>query len=102
MMNLKKLSLVLVLSILLASVGWTGNKDEVGIMEGRVDFITSHALYINGMQYPISRDVEVILYSEDGPKITLETITGVGFIDRAIVYVKNGFVIKIVIQEVSQ
>jgi len=74
----------------------------IQVIEGWVSHITQNVLYIDGGRYPLSRDVIVTLDSEEGRRITLRTITKVGYIDKARLYIENGDVIKIVILEVQQ
>jgi len=73
-----------------------------GAVEGWVSHITMNYLYIDGNHYPISRDVNVVLNTEEGREITLKTIVSVGHIQRARLHIERGSVVKIVILEVEQ
>ncbi len=99
MRGFKLLLVVIGLQLILSGMA---SNSGAQLIEGAVNDITQTKLYIKGNQYPISEDVDIYIGSEKGAPITLKTITGVGFIDNARVYIESGAVVKIVILEVSQ
>lgn len=73
-----------------------------GSVEGWVSSINREVLYIDGQEYRLSENVRVFIGTESGWEVTLTTITGVGYIDKARIQVDKGLVQRIVILEVQQ
>jgi hypothetical protein len=73
-----------------------------GSVEGWVSSINREVLYIDGQEYRLSENARVFIGSESGWEVTLTTITGVGYIDKARIHVDKGLVQRIVILEVQQ
>jgi hypothetical protein len=71
-------------------------------IEGWVSVITEDSLWIDGKEYPIAKNVRLTLDSERGQEMTLDDITGVGFINKARIHIEKGAVSHIVILEVHQ
>ena len=73
-----------------------------GSVEGWVSSINREVLYIDGHEYRLSENARVFIGSESGWEVTLNTITDVGHINKAMIHVDRGLVQRIVILEVEQ
>ncbi|HNT69025.1 MAG TPA: hypothetical protein PKK79_07690 [Syntrophorhabdaceae bacterium] len=97
--------LILVTAIMLVSLSFpsfTFSSEGAQTISGRVDYINESSLFINGIEYPLARYVRVTVSGERNFDITLATIIPVSFINRARVYIEQGYVTWIVILEVQQ
>lgn len=95
--------LVFVLLLPMIAIGADKNRrSHDGNIEGWVSSINGEALFIDGQEYKLSENTRVFIGSENGFEITLGTITGVGYIDKARIYLEKGYVQRIVILEVQQ
>lgn len=94
---------ILCLTLPLIAIGADkNNRTHGGGIEGWVSSINPETLYIDGQEYKLSDNIRIFIGSENGFEITLSTITGVGYIDKARIYVEKGHVQRIVILEVQQ
>ena len=104
----RKLQYLLIVSIFfvllpLIAMGADKNlRSNDGSIEGWVSSINREVLFIDGQEYKLSGDVRVFIGSESGWEITLNTITDVGYIDKARIYINKGKAQRIIILEVQQ
>ncbi len=97
--------LVLVAAIMLMSLlfpSFSCSSEGAQTISGRVDYINESSLFMNSIEYPLARHVRVTVSGERNFDITLGTIVPVSFINRARVYIEQGYVTWIVILEVQQ
>jgi hypothetical protein len=80
----------------------TDKRSRDGSIEGTVLSINKETLFIDGKEYPLSGSVRVFIGSESGWNVTLNTITDVGHIDKARIYLERGLVDRIIVLEVQQ
>ena len=73
-----------------------------GSIEGWVSSINREVLYMDGQEYKLSENARVFIGSESGWEVTLNTITDVGYINKARINVDKGLVQRIVVLEVQQ
>jgi hypothetical protein len=78
------------------------HRSNDGNVEGWVSSINREVLYIDGQEYRLSENVRVFIGSESGWEVTLNTITDVGQIHKALIHIDKGLVQRIVILEVQQ
>jgi hypothetical protein len=95
-------SILFMMLPLIATGADKNNRTHGGSVEGWVSSINAEALYIDGQEYKLSDNMRIFIGSENGFEITLSTITGVGYIDKARIYIDKGHVQRIVILEVQQ
>lgn len=95
-------SFILVLIPLIVVGADKNSRSRDGGIEGWVSAINREVLWIDGQEYKLSESARVYIGSEKGFEITLGTITGVGYIDKARIYLEKGYVQRIVILEVQQ
>jgi hypothetical protein len=57
---------------------------------------------MDGQEYRLSENARVFIGSESGWEVTLNTITDVGYINKARINVDKGLVQRIVVLEVQQ
>lgn len=103
--QLRYLLLVAICFILLPLIAMGADKNRRsadGSIEGWVSSINREVLYIDGQEYRLSENIRVFIGSENGWEITLNTITDVGYIDKARIYIDKRLVQRIVILEVQQ
>lgn len=103
--QLRYLLFVLIFFILLPIIAMGADKNSRpndGSIEGWVSSINREVLYIDGQEYRLSENTKVLIGSENGWEITLNTITDVGHINNARIHINRGLVQKIVILEVQQ
>lgn len=92
--------LILLMSLLLPLVSQSDEGTQT--IFGRVDYINKNSLFMNGREYPLASGVRVTNSAERSVDVALGTITSVGFINKARIYVEQGYVTRIVIMEVPQ
>lgn len=79
-----------------------GRRPSDGSIEGWVSYINKDVLFIDGQEYRLSETTRVFLGEGDRWEVTLKTITDVGHIDKARIYLERGAVQKIIVLEVQQ
>jgi FlaG/FlaF family flagellin (archaellin) len=67
------------------------------VVEGLVSQINALMLVIDGQQYPLSGFARIYLGSLNGQEISMQSIAGIGKIDKARIYLLGGRVEKIVV-----
>lgn len=103
--QVKFLAIVLIIFILMPFIGMSaemGRRSSDGNIEGWVSSINREVLFVEGQEYKLSGNVRVFIGSESGWEVTLNTITDVGYIDKARIYIDKGQVQRIIILEVQQ
>jgi hypothetical protein len=67
------------------------------MIEGNVTQINARMLVIDGQQYPISKFARVFNGSEKGMEMSVQTLSQVGKIEKARLYILGGRVEKIIV-----
>jgi len=87
-------------AIIQPAAGAGSNKEAV--ITTQISSITKHELFANGNRFFISPGVKIVLYTENGNEITLQSLVSVGQVEMAELHIVGNRVVKIVVIEMRQ
>jgi hypothetical protein len=72
------------------------------VFTDRVTVITKHELFMSGLRFFVAPHVQIYLHSDGGKTVSIKSLTSVGTIDKARIFVKGSQVTKIIVLEMQQ